>query len=313
MTDRAPGSLADRQLLELARALAWTRPLGRCPGWRFGSDWDNPDPAFQRRREVWQECQARGLREPVLLDWHLGLRCFVHLGNDLSLPLFVGGCIDPNELAFLQQVLEPGATFVDAGANEGLYTLFASRLVGEHGRVVAVEPSRREFARLQRNVEVNELRNVSAHRLALGAQAGTATLTIAEPDHAGQNTLGGFAYEGVRAEGSETVTVRTLDELLRAEGLPRVAMIKLDVEGSELAVLHGALETLRRDRPLLLLELSEPALARQGSSGAAIGEFLSSLAYVTYSFSETTGAPVERGLQGASDNVVAAPAGRSVP
>ena len=70
--------------------------------------------------------------------------------------------------------------------------------------------------------------------------AGTATLTIAEDAHAGQNTLGGFAYEGVRAQGSESVTVRTLDDLLRDEGPARVAAIKLDVEGSELAVLRGS-------------------------------------------------------------------------
>jgi FkbM family methyltransferase len=311
VTERAPADLADGELLALAQTLAWTRPLAPVPGWRFGSDWDNP--AFRRRREVWEACKARRLREPVLLDWHLGLRCFVHLGNDLSLPLFVGGCIDPNELSFLSRVLQPGATFVDAGANEGLYALFASRLVGDRGRVVAVEPSSREFARLQRNVEQNALRNVRAHRVALGAQPGTASLTIAEEAHAGQNTLGAFAYAGVRAAGAETVTVQRLDDLLAAEGRPRVAAIKIDVEGSELAVLRGARETLRRDQPLLLLELSEPALASQGSSGAALGEFLSSLAYVTYSFSEATGLPVERALQGASDNVVAAPAGRTLP
>ena len=148
--DLATGRITDAELLDLAKALAWTRPLARYPGWKFGSDWDRTELAFQLRKLVWLECQKRAIGAPVLLDWLHGLRVFVHLGNDLSLPLFVGGCIDPNELTFLAKVLVPGAVFVDAGANEGLYTLLASRLVGDHGRVVAVEPSSREFQRLQR-------------------------------------------------------------------------------------------------------------------------------------------------------------------
>ena len=80
--------------------------------------------------------------------------------------------------------------FVDVGANDGYYTLFAARRVGPSGRVVAAEPSSRERAHLQRNLGRNGLDNVSVVPAAIGAAAGLADLHLAHGVHAGHNTLG---------------------------------------------------------------------------------------------------------------------------
>src|SRR5262249_7628131 len=131
---------------------------------------------------------------PFVMHWHDDLRVQLYLSNDESKQVFVGGCLDPNEFALLDRVLKYGMTFVDVGANDGLYSLFAARRVGQSGQVGGFEPSRREFGRFMENIRLNGLTNVHARQVALGDTKGTASLSIAEDEHAGQNTLGRFAY-----------------------------------------------------------------------------------------------------------------------
>src|SRR5262249_42023235 len=151
----------------------------------------------------------------------------------------------------------------DAGANDGLYTLFASRKVGEEGVVLSIEPSARELERLYRHVERNRARNVRVVAGALGEQGGRASLRVADDGHAGQNTLGVFGHGGTRLAGESEVAVERLDDLVARQGLHRVDVIKLDVEGAEMAALAGAGRTLAGSKPLLLVEVFDDALRAQ--------------------------------------------------
>src|SRR6202035_97868 len=105
-------SLDRETLLENARQLAFVRPLERYPGWHFGSDWDRAEPAFQERRQLWQEFNRRHLELSFEYEWHDGLRCQLYLGSDLSRPLFISGCADPNEFALLSRFIAPGMVAV---------------------------------------------------------------------------------------------------------------------------------------------------------------------------------------------------------
>jgi FkbM family methyltransferase len=183
-------------------------------------------------------------------------------------------------------------TVVDAGANEGLYTLFAARRVGPSGRVLAVEPSLRELGRLRANVRLNRLDNVRVVPQALADREDKARLLLAEAAHAGQNTLGAFIYAGVAAADEVMVDRVRLDDLLAAQGHDRIDVIKLDIEGAEFAALRGAEETVARCRPALLFELSDDALQRQGASAAALLDFLRSYDYRLYTFDPATGLPL---------------------
>jgi FkbM family methyltransferase len=294
-------------LLAVARAVARTRPLGRQPGWSFG--WRDPSPMpFSGLRELlWRECHRRRLQRPVIVRWYEGLRVHLHLGNDTSWCLYVGGCIDPNEFVYLNEVIASGMVFVDVGANEGLYSLFASRRVGAEGLVLALEPSAREFDRLQRNLALNRTSNVRARRLAAGERAGVARLRIAGYEHEGHNTFGDFAY-AVDTERFEDVEVRTLDEILAEEEIRRVDVLKIDVEGGEAAVLRGAHGTLERQRPIVMLELFDDALRKQGSAAAEVIHLLGGLGYRLFTYHEGSGDLVALdGVQAQSLNVVAIP------
>lgn len=300
---------------EVARAcreLAYLRPLVPYPGYKFDSDWNNSDLAFRMRRKIWTWCLEQRRELSVEYRWHLGLRLRLHLANDLSKQLFVAGCFDPNEFAFLHRFLQPGMTFLDAGAHEGLYALFASRCVGSTGLVLAFEPSAREFARLEGNVALNGLENVRLFRTALADRDATGDLLIAGPEHSGQNRLGEFSGRNPAEQPREHVPVRRLDGLLAEGLLARLDFLKIDVEGAEAALLSGAEATLRRFRPLLLVEIHE-ALRNRGSAGAETLLLLNSLGYRTFVFDQATGLPAPCGGGTPQGNILCLPKEYELP
>src|SRR5262252_2322591 len=132
------------------------------PGWTTYWGVDNRSEPFRRARaEIWSS-----LKKPVLMRWLADLTVMIWPGNELSRVLFLTGTFEPNELTWMSRTLTKGMTVIDIGAQMGMYTLTAAKLVGESGVVVAVEPSSREFQRLTFHVTVNDLRNVRCLRLA---------------------------------------------------------------------------------------------------------------------------------------------------
>ena len=86
------------------------------------------------------------------------------------------GTYEPGTLNLMSEVLRPGDTFVDVGANLGLMTVHGSSLVGSKGKVFAFEPSPTVYKRLTQNLELNSCKNVQAYQVALGERAQTAII-----------------------------------------------------------------------------------------------------------------------------------------
>jgi len=281
------------------------------PSWRFACEYYEQRRWLAcRRGALWEAARGR-LSVPLTLKWYHGTTVDVLLGNDNSLCLYVCGSFEPNEFAFLDRVLKPGMVFVDVGANDGYYTLFAAQRVGPSGRVLAVEPSTRERTNLERNIARNGLGNVTVIPLALGATCGTAELRLAQSAHSGHNTLGRFANDGVQAESVEQVKVCMLDALAGEVPLDRIDVMKIDVEGAEASVIAGAREVLARTQPLIVLEISDKALRGQGSDAQQLIVTLRELGYEIGVFSATTGCIELLGEGGdLSLNVVAMPRDR---
>lgn len=261
------------------------------PSWRFAHEYYEQRRWLACRRGALWETAARGSTPvPLTLRWYHGTMVDVLLGNDNSLCLYVCGSFEPNEFAFLDKVLKPGMVFVDVGANDGYYTLFAARRIGNTGRVLAFEPSSRERANLERNIARNRLANVTVLPVALGVECGRADLRLAEGGHSGHNTFGSFANDGVKAERVETVEMSTLDKVAKELNLDRIDVMKIDVEGAEANVIAGGRRILEAMRPLILLEISDRALRAQGSDAQKlIGLLRSELGYEIGVFSARTG------------------------
>jgi FkbM family methyltransferase len=198
-------------------------------------------------------------------------------------------------------------TFIDIGANMGLYTLFASKKVGKQGVVLAIEPSIREFQRLRENAELNGLANVRLFQLAVSNRRTEAELLVATEEKSGHNTLGVFGYDSVMRYGEERVRVEPLDDIVQQEGLQHIDLIKMDIEGAEFLALQGAMDTLTKFHPIILLELSNRTLQHQGYSSADIWEFLTQNGYRIYAFDSNTGLPVpaQRKHNFDAENVIA--------
>jgi FkbM family methyltransferase len=162
------------------------------------------------------------------------------------------------ELVLLERFLEPGMTFIDGGANTGVFTFAAARMVGEHGRVMAFEPGQDCFAALKRSRRLNGFHHVALHNQALSDKCSTARL-FHHHNQANSFSLGGDTASQVAFEEVETTT---LDRIVAAEDPPSVDLIKLDVEGAEELVLRGGREVLTRFRPTIIFEINPEACER---------------------------------------------------
>ncbi|MEP7334396.1 MAG: FkbM family methyltransferase [Actinomycetota bacterium] len=188
---------------------------------------------------------------------------------------FLFGLYDRRELDLVHEHLADG-DFVDVGAHVGLYTV-AAALDGP-GRVLAFEPNPSARAQLEANVALNECANVLVVPKAVGDAPGSALLHVPKtPDPSFSSLAGGRFAEGEPID----VEVTTVDAEVEAAEL-RPSVVKIDVEGGELAVVGGMQRTLERHRPVLLVEVSE-ASARElaqtldGYSGFRVGRRLEPL------------------------------------
>jgi FkbM family methyltransferase len=289
--------------------------IAREPDWFFDKSELDTSAATRFRRKVWRRFEREQIEQPVTVRWYDGLRLRLRLGNDLSKCIYVGGAFEPNEFAFLASFLRPGMTVLDVGANEGVYTVFMANRVGRSGRVVACEPSSREQRRLAENVRINRLQNVQVEPVAVGRSDGTTTIAIAGYGHEGQNTIGDrVANANVATVGTEEVPLRRLDTIVRERSLRALDFVKIDAEGSEIAILEGTEEALTTHSPVLQLEIEEHSLRRQGGSPDELLELLEQLGYAVWVFDETTALlRPRRGDELPAGNAVAARRGWQPP
>lgn len=146
--------------------------------------------------------------------------------------LFCPHLYDWKEIAYLRKHLKPGATFLDAGANVGFYSLIASGLVGKDGAVLAVEADPYNASRLAANVELNKMTNVRVVNFGLSDQAETLRLGRDTSGNRGGNSFLSNSPEGV------TVPCETLTDILLSEKVRKLDGAKMDIEGFEFKVLR---------------------------------------------------------------------------
>jgi FkbM family methyltransferase len=248
------------------------------------------------------------LAEPVWVRW-LGVRLRLYPGDQIGRAIFLSGQYEPDTMIALRGLLPDGGVFLDVGANQGFFSLFAAQCLGS-GLVVAFEPSAREFQRLTANIAGNRRLRIQARREALADYRGEATLLVAEDQYAGLNTIGAaFAYTTVNAARHETVACRTLDDVVAELALNRCDVIKIDVEGAESSVLRGAADVLARFRPALIVEQLQPALAANQSSIDELEAIVLAQDYRLLAIDEATGAlrPLARLDRGFAGNFVGLP------
>ncbi len=174
---------------------------------------------------------------------------------------------DSDILPVCLEHIKEGDTVIDAGAWIGGHTMAYRQKIGETGMVWAVEPDPEAFACLKRNVET--FSNVKCDQIALGDEFRLVSLSM-------KKGWKDSAYVTCDDE-SRVVRMAPLDDYNISPNF-----IKIDVEGCELKVLKGAVKTIEKSRPIMVIEINKPALLRQGDDHSAILSWLLNHRYVMH-------------------------------
>lgn len=221
-----------------------------------------------------------------------GLKWELDLGEVVDFMIYVSGSFERGVHQFVKHNIRDGDIAFDIGANVGVHTLFMGRSVGERGRTYAVEATEYAYRKLQRNLSLNPKIQDSVeafHCMLIAAlpEAGSPAPTIEihsswpfdsnderHPQH--QGTL--------KSIGDAEQT--TLDALAEQLQLERLDFVKLDVDGNEWDVLTGGLETFKRFKPLIAMEVAlDYNDADDEKSFHNIHRILTELGYIFYDYS----------------------------
>jgi len=165
----------------------------------------------------------------------------------ISSSLHLHGTYEPLATALMKEIIRPGMTVIEIGANIGYYALLQARWVGATGRVIAIEPEPGNFGLLVRNVSVNGYTNVSTVNAAIARRSGNATLWL-------HNSFERHSLiEGSESNASIEVPAWSVDDLVRDEA--RVDVVKMDIEGYECEAIYGMVQTMKKHKPVFIVEI----------------------------------------------------------
>ena len=205
-------------------------------------------PMWKRQVRVWDS-----LLVPASLD------------RLVALLLHRFGLMGKEDRELLQSLVKPGMTVLDIGANQGLYSVLLSRLVGPHGCVLSFEPETDMYSALIRNLQANECKNVTAIPKAVGASSGELVLSRSLV-HGGDNRLVRNRAGVSQMCRNAAAVVDSIDNLL---GDRPVHFMKIDVQGWEADVFRGMSRCLERNRDVIVFfEFWPKGLIAAGSDPA---------------------------------------------
>jgi FkbM family methyltransferase len=189
------------------------------------------------------------------------------------------GTYERAETTLVLDYLKPGMTVIDVGANSGYYTALAASRVGPGGRIFAIEPNQRPFARLQTLISENRI-PASAFNFGVGDVAGESG--IYQTPNSTNDTATMVPHPGL--DPLARVPIRTLDDCIEEWHLDSVDLVKIDVEGWEPRILKGARRAMQDHRiKAILCEFCEDWLLKVGSSRAALAKIFYDGGYIPHS------------------------------
>jgi FkbM family methyltransferase len=218
------------------------------------------------------------------------------------------GAYEPEVRAEIRRYLHAGAVALDIGANVGWHTLLMASRVGPGGQVYAFEPNASTRARLVAAVDANLLSQVIVDPRAVAGRTGVHGFQAPPAGHVWDGT--GHLTADSRSAPHRIASI-TLDEFVAERQIGRIDLVKIDVEGWELAVLQGARRMLRVLRPPVVFEFDPAYVSRAGGSADDIMRCWHEADYDVFAL-EARRAPVKvAALGGSSGNFLARPRGEA--
>ena len=208
-----------------------------------------------------------------------GLWWAMNPGDYIHQDLFWSSAKDAAEIRESLRSMPMGGVMFDLGANFGYYAIKVATELHGDCHVYAFEPNPLTMQRFRKNLELNSTRGVYPQEEGLSDAPGRASV-VDIPGHSGGAYLDQALNLGHGIPGGIHVT--TLDLFCEQHHIDRIDLIKVDIEGAELRALRGGVETIRRLKPVILIEFNPHTLEREGRSVRDVVVFLEDLGYAIY-------------------------------
>jgi FkbM family methyltransferase len=181
-----------------------------------------------------------------------GSKMYINPRDMIGGKLWGIGSWETTETALLKKMVKEGMVFADIGANIGYYSLLVSQLVGKEGKIYAFEPAPENYSTLLKNIEMNGYQNIITVNKAVSNTNGIVRFFIDE-----SNPLYHKLKNSKDIKGTIEVNATTLDDYFKDKER-KIDIIKMDVEGAELAVLKGMRRVMTENKNLIILAEFSP-------------------------------------------------------
>ncbi|MDF2551510.1 MAG: hypothetical protein K0R77_785 [Chryseobacterium sp.] len=236
-------------------------------------------PFFRRRyfgfhKHVFNPYQLfSDVKKQIIYRGNLKLQ--VNLSDWIQQQLYFLGDYEKPEIDYLSDFLKPGNVFIDIGANIGLFSLNASEIVGEKGKIYAFEAFPPNYNQFKENISLNKFENIIAENKAISSQNSTIEILYNEKD----NNIGMASAFLKDFTSKEVVESTTLDQYSVDHHINRIDLIKIDIEGGEYDALLGMTRILTEIKPQILIEINHKTLKDSGHSETEIINLFSKFNY----------------------------------
>jgi FkbM family methyltransferase len=174
----------------------------------------------------------------------------------------------------LLELVKPASVIFDVGANIGQTSMNMAKLAGPSSVIIGIEPDPVNFSKAVENLKLNTFTTINYLNIGLGARKEELFLKINSPLNRGGNRIAPHI-----GDDSFKISVEKLDDVATSLQLKKVDLIKIDVEGFELEVLKGSVETIKNFKPVLYIEVDDANLIQQGTSPKELFEFIENSGY----------------------------------
>ena len=202
------------------------------------------------------------------------LRCYPDSYSAAS--VLYCGLYDYNEMNFVLRYLRAKDSFLDIGANVGVYSLLAASKI-KQGNVYSFEVLPKNFQRLQENIQLNNLERVKLYQVAVSDRSGAIELNLADGDSMAFIT-------DKTSEKTISVKADTIDNLLCNENLDNLTLAKIDIEGAEILALQGASRLLKNHLPKVWIMEVNGRVSNFEHNKDGVVELLKSYGYQFYNY-----------------------------
>lgn len=198
---------------------------------------------------------------PTVLKEYDGILFNLYKNNTLENEIIETGSFEKVLQMLFKNIIKNNDIVFDIGANVGVHSTLFSKLVGQNGKVYAFEPVKHNIKRLNMNLRLNGVQNVSIIEKGVGNENTVKTMNVYKETSPNLAVSSFIEYDYIQKElknglvKKEEFEIVTLDSYVESNSIKRVDFLKIDVEGFEYYVLSGAKQTIQMYKPTIVFEL----------------------------------------------------------